>query len=130
MADVENLKEELTENLIKLSDQKRILKDAKKELKENCMANPTYQRLHEESTALKLQMKEIMVEEANASGLQATIVEAKAESDILQDVINQIAIQLMTEGGMDANSDLEARGFTFTPKVKVTFKTQQMKLSL
>ena len=126
----EEIKNNLTENLLALDQQKRILKEAKKELKEECMNNGVYAKLEEDVHNLKAEMKEIMMDIATQTGLQERIVEAKAESEALQEIVTTFAIQLMEKGGLTNGEELAARGFTFTPKIKVTFNSKQMKMNL
>lgn len=120
----------LTRTYEELKEAKARKKSLNQQLKEELIRTPGYDQALEELTAARQKMKLLKVQALEASGLEPEIEDAKQEVKALQEVMNSLMENAVAQGIVEPGKELMLGDDKVTPKLKASFKLEQMALAL
>lgn len=120
----------LTRTYEELKTAKARKRDLNTQLKDELKQTPGYDQAIEELNAAREKMKLLKVRALEASGLEPDIEDAKQEVKALQGVIDDLMGNAVASGLVQPGKEIMLGSYKVTPKLKATFKLEQMPLGL
>lgn len=122
----------LVDAYFRLQEHKKTLKDARAELRAECEATSGWKDKADEIATIRAELNGIKNQVAEHTGIGQRIDDAKAEVEAARAEVDDIMVSLLAAGSIAPGSEIRAgdQGVLLIPKVRVTFKAEQLAMPL
>lgn len=124
--------QQLVDAYFRLQEHRVTLKEARADLRAECEATPGWTDKADEIKTIRAELNGIKAQVAESTGIGQRIDDAKAEVEAARAEVDDIMVSLLAAGSIAPGSEIRAgdKGVLLIPKVRVTFKAEQLSMPI